>query len=138
MLLSPLPLLTASASSVSVGSGGAQVLDLNGGSALAGTLHLVLGTTSGTAPGVPVGSVVVPLNPDAYTSLVLAAPGSPPLVGALGLLDAAGEAQATFSLPPGSSPALVGLAVHHAFVALDPTTGALLDASNPVALDLVP
>ena len=78
----------------------------------------------------------VPLNVDAYTQRTLAMPNQPPLSSSLGTLDAAGEAAASFSLPPGSQPSLVGLSLNHAFVLVGPL---LVEyASNAMPLSLLP
>ena len=110
--------------------GGFQGFELAAGLAHAGRPYLILGTVSGTAPGIAVGSLTVPLNPDAYTDLTLQDPAAPIYTGFAGLLDAFGNAAAQVTLPPGSPPALVGLTFHHAFVLFLPQ----LDfASNPVS-----
>ena len=138
VILTPMPQLEASPASISIAAGGTQTLDLEGGSLLAGGLYLILGTVSGTSPGLPIGDFTLPLNPDPYFAYTVNAAGNPPLVGGLGTLDASGAAQAAFTLAPGSDPTLVGLQVHHAYGALNPVTGAILGASNAAPLDLLP
>lgn len=110
-------------------TGGSQALTLDAGPDQAGKIFYVAGTLSGTAPGVSFGNVHVPLNPDAYTV-------NPGLVaGYLGVLDATGSSTATFVLPPGVSPSLVGTTLHHAYVTFG--SSQLLDfASNAVAVTL--
>ena len=97
--------------------------------------YVLLGSLSGTTPGIPIGLLVLPLNPDAYLTFTLTSPNTPPLGNSLGLLDAFGEAAASFTIPPGSSPALAGLTLHHAYVVFGPM---VVFASNPVPLRLVP
>ena len=99
--------------------GGAQVLALNAGPALAGRLFLLLGSFSGTQPGVPIDGHVLPLQVDDYLLHTLAHPNALPLVGGLATLDAEGRAVARFLVPPGLDPALVGDTVHHAYVVFD-------------------
>lgn len=122
---------------LSVSNGGSQALELHAGPALAGQAYLVLGSLSGTAPGLPLdGGQVLPLVLDDYLLLSAADPLSSPVVGNLGVLDAQGRANASFVLPPGSTNALIGLPAAHAYVVL----GALgLDlVSEPVELELAP
>lgn len=129
--------LSADVATVPIGAGGTQALSLQAGAAQGGLLHLVLGSLSGTSPGIPAGLVIVPLNNDAYLSLTLNNPGFP-VQGALGTLDAGGQGQAAFVLPPAAvSPTFAGLVVHHAYVVLDPTL-AVIFASNPVPVTLTP
>jgi hypothetical protein len=121
---------------LSLASGGTQAMTLAGGGAVAGQGFFVLGSLSGTSPGIMLGSVLLPLNPDAYLSLTtkLGAPIAPPL----GTLGDFGQASAAFTLPAGLSPALVGATVHHAYLALDFAPLQFLLASNAVSLTLQP
>ena len=80
-----------------------QQQSLNAGVAHAGAPYVVLGTVSGTKPGVRIGSVHVPLNLDGYTSFTLAFPNSPILPGSVGVLDAKGQAKARFQAFPPSA-----------------------------------
>ena len=123
----------------SLSSGATRSLLLAGGPSAAGQTYVVLGSATGTAPGVAVDSVVLPLVADAYSTVTLTNANQPPFGNTLGVLDAAGQAVATLTVPPGTSPALAGLTLFHAYLALDPTFGfhATL-ASNAVPLELVP
>lgn len=132
------PTLTAKPPFLRVTQGGEQLLRLLPGAGHAGDLYLMLGTTAGTSPGVPVGSALLPLNPDGYTSFTLVAPNTPPLLNSFGVLDPLGQALATFQLPPSFLGGLVGLVVHHAYVVFDPSTFTVELASNPVDLGFVP
>ena len=117
---------------------GTQDLLLRAGDAHAGAAYFVLGSITGTSPGTAIPSapgVVLPLNADGYTDLTLAGLG--PIVGFFGTLDAAGQAGALVVLPPGLSFGLVGLVVHHAYVGVDPGTGAIF-TSNAAPLEIVP
>lgn len=111
--------LSADVASVSWSAAGTQSLHLDAGSALAGQLYFLLGSFSGTQPGIPTAAGVFPLNFDSYFALSLAAPNQIPLADSFGILDGSGTAMATFTIPPGAVPGLVGLTAHHAFVALD-------------------
>ena len=118
-------------------AGGVQSFELEAGAEHAGLPYLFLGTLAGTDPGLPLDpATVLPLNPDAYTLALLGSLGAP-LAGGSGVLDAAGRAAASFTLPQGLSPNLLGLVLHHAYVVLDFNQGTLEHASNPVPLQLV-
>lgn len=108
--------------------------------ALAGSCWLVLGSLSGTAPGLPIDGQILPLNADAYPVIPLIQPNAPPLAGSLGLLDAQGLASATFTLPLGLPAGLAGTTLNHAFAVIELTATllAVVFASNAVALSLTP
>ena len=122
---------------LSLSSGGTQNLALEAGSAFAGLPYLLLGSVSGTDPGFPVDGLTLPLNVDAYTLLVLNNPNTPPLGASFGTLDALGSAAATFTLPAGTSPALAGTVVHHAYAVLQLVPGlqvVFVSDAEPVVL----
>jgi hypothetical protein len=104
---------------VSVGRGGVQSLTLLADPTLAGRTYMIIGSVSGTAPGVWHVGVNVPLNLDAYLLATIQNPNPSYLPNSVGTLDAAGVGNAAFMLPPGSDSALIGLTVHHAGVVLD-------------------
>ena len=121
---------------VSLSSGGIQNLQFEGGSALGGQTYLLVGSASGTYPGVPYASVFFPLNVDGYFVATATRPTLPPLVGGLGVLSGAGSATAGFQLPRGLPAALVGLEFHHAVAVID-ANQSFTHVSNPVAVRLV-
>jgi hypothetical protein len=102
---------------LSLAEGGTQQLSLEAGAAHAFDLYFLLGSASGSAPGLPVDGFVLPLNVDAY--LLATLHGDGPLVGALGLLDGDGRGQAAVQVPLGLSPVLAGLTLSHAFLTLE-------------------
>jgi WD40 repeat protein len=132
------PLLVGLEGALSVASGGTQALGIRPGAAFAGNLYLLLGSASGTSPGIPVGDFELPLVADAYTDLTLRAQA--PLSNSFAAIDADGAALASFELPAASSPALAGLTLHHAYVVIDASFGFPLvtAVSNPLPLELVP
>jgi hypothetical protein len=130
--------LVACSAIVSVSSGGSQELQLHGGLDAAGQPYLLLGSASGTSPGVALGAHELPLVPDGYTSLTLAAPNAPPLASSFGQLDTFGIGHASFTLAPGGDTALVGLKLYHAFAVFDPAQGQVLGVSNAQGVLLVP
>lgn len=130
--------LTGSTATISLALGGAQDLGLDAGPAFAGRTYVLLGSVSGTAPGIPTSGGVLPLNYDGYLLFTAANPNTALLPGSAGSLDAAGQATAKFQLPPTALPGLVGLTLNHAFVALDATGTAPEFVSIPVDVELTP
>lgn len=129
--------LQGDVASLSLSSGGVQQLSLCGGESRANWFYFMLGSASGTTPGLDLGAgVLLPLNLDAYLSLTLTNPGLGFFGSFLGFLDASGGAQASITVPPGSDASLAGLQLHHAFVAA-PALGAEF-ASNAVPVLLTP
>ncbi len=122
---------------IDLSNGGAQLLTVEAGASHAGEVYLVLGSRSGTAPGLAIDGLVLPLNFDAYLLKTFNAPNAAPLSSSLGVLDAAGRGYATFSLPAGSSQSLVGIQAHHAALAIDPVGLIVGFTSNAVAIELV-
>lgn len=130
--------LMADVPSISLAVGGKQSLALAAGAAHAGAPYVLLGSFSGTTPGAAVPGGTLPLNPDAWLLFTLSNPNNVVLSNNVGLLDAAGRAQAAFTLPPTSPPSLAGLVVHHAYAVLDPLKQKVVFASIPVGVKLTP
>jgi hypothetical protein len=110
-------------------------MKLDAGVSHAGGLYVVLGSAAGTSPGLPFGPITVPLNFDTYFNVLLASPGSL-IVGSVGLLDASGQATASFFLPSNVGSNFVGLQLDHAFVAFDAQLTGPQFVSNPYPLTL--
>lgn len=130
--------LNADADLISVTNGGTMTMQLDATAAQAGKLYLLLGSVTGTSPGLPAGTFTLPLNLDAYLLLTLSSPNVPPLGGSLGFLNGAGEGTSTFTIPPGSSGTLAGVTVQHAYVVVNLISGAIDYASNAVSVTLLP
>ncbi|MFG0319016.1 MAG: FG-GAP repeat protein [Planctomycetota bacterium JB042] len=131
--------LSSSVATLSLAQPGTAVLDVQAGPVNAGREYYVLGSLSGTTPGVPIPGGTLPLNHDAYWLFTYTNPNTSLLANSRGVLGAGGGAQAMFTLPPGLAPALAGLVVSHAFVAFDTSAG--LDVtliSDPASVLLVP
>jgi hypothetical protein len=128
--------LTADVPSISLTTGGIQSLGLNAGPAHAGATYLLLGSISGTQPGIAVPGGALPLQPDPWFFWTLSNPNSVVLQNSFGALDGAGSAQASFLVPPATAPGLVGLVFHHAYVVLDGAGQKIVQASIPVGLEL--
>jgi hypothetical protein len=128
------------ARTISVATGGTQNLLLRAGPTKANQAFVILGTGSGTAPGIvdPGSGVLLPLNFDAYFNLLLSTAGGGIIAPWVGLLDANGNANATITLPP-LAPGFAGRTLHHAYLMVDIFgTGLASAASNPVAVTTVP
>jgi hypothetical protein len=121
---------------VSLATFGEQWVHYLGEPSFASGWFALLGSMSGTTPGFDPGfGVTLPLALDSYT--VQTATGLGPFNGGQGRIDAFGRASVRIFVPNGTSPALAGIVLHHAFVVYDPDTG-VFGASDPVALEIVP
>jgi len=129
--------LDSDVAAVSLASGGTVAFELDGSAAGAGAVYFLLGSLSGTSPGVPFGALEIPLQvPDPYFNLTLSL--AAPLANGLGLLDENGRATITLNLPAGLPQVLVGGVLHHAALALDPVTLAGQWVSNAAPVTWVP
>ncbi|MEM7204445.1 MAG: aryl-sulfate sulfotransferase [Planctomycetota bacterium] len=106
--------------------------DLVAGRRNAQNSYALLGSASGTAPGIAGRGFVLPLNPDAYLNFTALA-GLP---GFSGTLDGLGNASASLTLPP--LPPLMGMTLNHAFAVVDRRTMQVNLTSNPVPLVFTP
>jgi hypothetical protein len=121
---------------VSVATGDRQTLVVDAGAGSAGDVYVLATNFSGTVPGIPIGSVVVPLNFDSLLSLSLTLANGPIFTSTVGALSASGRAFAALNVPV-LDPSAVGLQFNSAGVVLDAMLGATL-ATNPVPLDVSP
>jgi len=120
---------------VSVSTGGVVGLDLITGSAHAGQLYLVLGSASGTNPGLVWNGLTLPLNPDTYLLTTASLANSGPYANTAGTRDNRGRASATLTVPAGVlSPTIAGAQLHHSFLVLDPVAGIVTKTGNAVPL----
>ncbi len=132
--------LSASPASISLATGGVQGFCFDAGSAFAGETYLLVGSASGSLPGIRFGGERLPLNADAYLIATLGRDAGSPLFGALGVLDAQGHATAQLAVPPGSTLFASGTTVRHALLVFHRTTspaGSGLAGADPVALSFV-
>jgi hypothetical protein len=108
---------------LSIAGGGIETMEIDVGPAYGGQVYRVLGSVTGEVPGIDLpGDVHLPLVHDGYLLATLQAPAAPFFGGFAGVLDADGRASASFQIPAGLDPALVGLTLWHA-VATIPTGG---------------
>jgi hypothetical protein len=130
----PSALAAPSWPSVSQQVGGQQVLTLNLSPSLSGKLYLVLGSLSGTAPGLGIGAALLPLNPDPYFFYTLNHPNSPVLKSFFGTLPALSPP--TFTLAPGALTGLAGIPGHHAALVIDPVSVSVIATTNAEAFQI--
>jgi glucose/arabinose dehydrogenase len=129
--------LSANKASVSQSAGGVQRLSIHMGAGMAGKLYLTLSGASGTAPGLVVDGVPVPLNLDSLLVTSLTMANSLPWLQSLGFLDGTGGGTTNFTIPAGST-GLAGANVAHATIAFDVGLGVVVGATNHVTLSIVP
>jgi hypothetical protein len=124
--LQPRRTLTASDDVVELGAAPSVGLDVDLGPANANRIYVIAGSLSGPAPGVTIGALHVPLNVDFATNVMLGLVNGPALGGFLGVLDAQGRAQATFTPDQLFVPAFAGQVVTFTgFVPFDAATNAV-------------
>ena len=102
--------LTADSPTFSITSGNAVTLDLNAGEAGADRPYLVLGSLTGTYPGIalPSGPAQLPLVWDAFTNFTVQMANTTCLEDFLGILDAEGKARCPVRTRAGNDPTLRG------------------------------
>jgi hypothetical protein len=123
---------------LSSSAGGTAQIRTHLGSNNAGRTYLTLASQSGSAPGLPLGLVTLPLNPDSLTNAALLGVNSPPWGQTLGILNDAGQATATLTLPAGLT-ALTGLQITFATLAIEASgIPFVAAASTPAQLSLLP
>lgn len=127
--------LSLSDNRLSESTGGTIDLSLNAGLPNANREYLVLGSISGTEPGIPLpgGQTTLPLNYDLFFGLVLNHLNSPAFINFMGSLDGDGRSQARFNTL-GPRPGTAGMDVSFAF-ALHPPWDY---ASNGATIEIVP
>jgi len=127
--------LEADSFSVSATLGGTVAFSLSGGMNHSGRNYIVLGSVTGTVPGTPLpgGAAILPLNWDAFTTLVLNFLNHPMCMQFLGTLDSNGEADAAWDTL-GPIPSGAGLWVSFAYALNDPWD----IVSNPIDVAIIP
>ena len=130
--------LSTSASSLSLSAGGTISLDIDidMGSAFAGQFYHLLGSSSGTNPGLSLLGQCVPLNLDTDL-LCTVVSKKPPLASNSRVLDGNGAASPTLTLAPATDPSWAGITLHHVALAYSLAPLSFRRVSNPVALELV-
>jgi len=127
------PSLWADTYTISVSQQTEVGMTLHAGPGYGGRKYLLLGSFSGTSPGMILpGGHIAPLNWDFFTSFIVGNLGSPLFQNFLGNLDGQGNAAATFDTLGPIDPGLVGFTVHFVFVLRKPPAWNF--SSNPIAL----
>jgi ligand-binding sensor domain-containing protein len=112
VLLHPAQRLSTSTPIIAASIGGGARFALDAGASAAGRSYALLGSFSGTSPGIPLpGGSILPLKPDPFTALSLNLPG------AVGTFNGAGRTETSWTLPPIAE--AVGLSMHFAWVRPD-------------------
>ncbi|MFT6713694.1 MAG: subtilisin family serine protease [Planctomycetota bacterium] len=135
------PPLVSDIPTISVATGGTQHLSLNFGDAFAGQFYWLLGSASGTGPGLTINGQTLPLTaPDPYFDLSVARLNQAPFLNSFGILDAEGRAKIDIVLPATFLPGLAGLVLNHASLAADVTGAGVVVTATTAAesLTLVP
>ena len=125
--------LTSDTSSLGLFRGGKVVFYIHAGTTEAGSLCMMLGTASGTLPGILIGKERLLLNNDAYLSFTLAAPLAV-FTNNLSTLDPQGLGQIGFTLPTGLPASIAGKTLHHSCLFLGKS--GLTFANTAVPLEL--
>jgi hypothetical protein len=113
--------LWADAYSIPVSTGGKVNYSLDAGPANASQAYMLMGSLSGTSPGFPLpGGKIMPLNWDAFTTLIVNNSGTPAFQKFMGPLDAMGTASATFDTLGPLDPIFIGLEASFAFLLWTP------------------
>ncbi len=115
-------------------AGGTVNIDLSADGTNGGRNYLLFGSVSGSAPGTPLpgGRVTLPINWDAFTSLVISLANSSFFVNFMGTLDASGKSTASLVLP--AIPGMAGITMTFAYALNAPWDF----ASNPMGIEIVP
>ncbi|MFH2001160.1 MAG: hypothetical protein ABIK28_15875, partial [Planctomycetota bacterium] len=119
---------------LSAAAGGKVPMFLENERVDAGRTYAVVGSVTGTNPGWPVGSVVIPINYDIFTEVVIGFWNIAPFVNFQSTLDTQGRAMATLDYSGTLDPGAVGAVMNYAFVLAGPFD----TASNAVAVPIVP
>jgi hypothetical protein len=115
-------------------TGGLSILFLNAGIDNASRIYVMLGSISGTEPGIPLpgGQSTLPLNWDFFTNIVINMINSFFFQNFAGVLDADGLGTAIFILPADSG--ATGLSMYYAYCLKGPCDF----VSNPIVIEIVP
>jgi hypothetical protein len=126
--------LQASAFEISEATGGQVVFTLSADDGNAFRQYLILGSISGTSPGTPLpgGMVVLPLNWDLFSNLVMNLLNTGIFFNFMGSLNGNGDAFAIFNMGP--VPGAAGLKITYAYALASPWDF----ASNAVEITIVP
>lgn len=128
------PALYVDVAQLSAGAGGVANFTLAADTGNANRNYLLLGSVSGTSPGInlPGGLEVLPLKWDLFTNIVIQLVNTATFVNFMSKLDGTGSAPATFVFPPGTGAS--GYTMYYAYALNKPFDF----VSNPVSIPIVP
>jgi len=131
--------LVAHARVITVKPGGALAFHLDAGPAHAARGYWLLGSVSGTRPGlaIPGSKAVLPLNWDPFTDVLVRLTNTSYCDRFLGALDAQGRGLAILRHRGAMPPSMAGAALDFAYV-LFPGSGRGWFVSNPLEVTVVP
>ncbi len=116
-------------------AGGAPVpFTINLGAGEAGSSYILLGSASGTTPGIPFGGSVLPLNLDKFFRRTISAANTAAFPNSAGTLDVDGRATPRFVAMPGTLVYFVGHHLDFAVAVLAPSSA----VSSAVGFDVFP
>jgi hypothetical protein len=124
--------LTSDVASLSAAAGGTVNFSLIGPVETTPPNYLLLASASGTSPGIPLGSVVVPLDLDQVVLLSWLLRNGANFVNTDNVLASDGTQSAQFVAKPGELTPLIGLDLDFAWFTVSPVTF----ASNPVIVNV--
>ena len=129
------PTLLADQDHLSASAGGTVTFSLIGPAAENGRHYLLLGSLSGTEPGIDLGGgIVLPLNPDVAMMCTYVDRNGPVLVDTEGFLSTDGSGSCQLVAPAGLLDRIVGLDVHFAYLLFQPINY----ASNALSITIDP
>jgi hypothetical protein len=129
-------LLAADAFTLSAATGGEVNLSLSAGAENSGRIYFLLGSLTGTAPGLPLpgGKATLPINMDLFSSIVWQNLNTLFFQNFLGVLDISGEGTAVLDTLAPLPASVVGVTMSYAYALYNP-----LDfASNPINVLIAP
>ena len=132
------PKLSVDVASLSISEGGRQRFVIDAGSAYAGHEYQMVGSASGVFPGTLVDTIMVPLNYDAYSELLLEIYRKAPCVRFSGRLDKDGRAYPELNVAKGTQNLATNRVYYHAAVIWDAKKQDVINASNAVELMTLP
>ena len=128
--------LTSDKTSISASTGGRVIFSLDAGQTNAKRNYWLLGSASGTSPGLRLrgGLVTLPLNPDRYMQRALLQANGPGFLNFHSRLDRSGRARATLNTLGPLPASMVGVQFHYAYLLSSPFDY----VSNPVPVEITP
>jgi len=132
----PRPSLQSSPASVSLLRGGKVTFELHAPQKHGNKLYILLGSISGTTPGLKLGGLTLPLNVDPWFWYTAASPNGL-IQSSLAFLAADGSGSASLTIPPLSPLSMSGIKMQHAYLVFSLIPIYSVDfASNPTETTL--